>query len=91
MGVSNASSQTVKASTSIYASIGRSEHSRNSQGGVPVDNIGRIIGIELKDYRERRPGKQIEEEIRAEDREHCRRQRRSARAAAAARRPARTS
>ena len=55
--------QTVPGIRAIYASSGRPEHSLNSNGGVPVDNIGHL-GIEMKDYRERRPGKQIEEEIR---------------------------
>ncbi|MBU6442747.1 MAG: efflux RND transporter permease subunit [Alphaproteobacteria bacterium] len=48
---------------SIYAVSGGSNFSLNSQGGVPVDNIGRII-IELKNYRERRPGEEIMNEIR---------------------------
>ena len=49
---------------SIYASSGGQSNSLNSQGGVPVDNIGHI-SIELKDYSERRKGNVILEEIRA--------------------------
>ncbi|HEY8696075.1 MAG TPA: efflux RND transporter permease subunit [Rhizomicrobium sp.] len=48
---------------STYASSGGSNSSLNSQGGVPVDNIGRI-SIEMKDYRERPRGAVILEEIR---------------------------
>ncbi|MBV9692432.1 MAG: efflux RND transporter permease subunit, partial [Alphaproteobacteria bacterium] len=55
--------QTVSGIRDITASSGGQSNSLNSQGGVPVDNIGRL-GLELKDYRERRPAKQIEEEIR---------------------------
>ncbi len=55
--------QTVKGIKRVYAASGGRRMSLNSQGGVPVDNIGRL-GIEMKDYRERRPGKEIEEEIR---------------------------
>jgi multidrug efflux pump len=47
----------------IYASSGGSSQTLNSQGGVPVDNIGRIA-VQLKDYHERRKGKVIFEEIR---------------------------
>jgi multidrug efflux pump len=54
---------TVDGIASIYATSGAQSQTLNSQGGVPVDNIGRI-GIELKDYRERRKGKAILEEIR---------------------------
>ncbi len=47
----------------IYASSGGQSQTLNSQGGVPVDNVGRI-SVQLKDYRERRTGKAIFEEIR---------------------------
>jgi len=47
----------------VYASSGGTSQTLNSQGGVPVDNIGRIA-IQMKDYRERRSGKAILEEIR---------------------------
>ncbi len=55
--------QTVKGIRAVYANSGGQENSLNSQGGEPVDTIGHL-GIEMKDYRERRPGKEIEEEIR---------------------------
>jgi multidrug efflux pump len=55
--------QSVKGIRAIYANSGGQSNSLNSQGGEPVDTIGHL-GIEMKDYRERRPGKQIEEEIR---------------------------
>ena len=55
--------QTVPGIRAISASSGGQSNSLNSQGGVPVDNIGRL-GLEMKDYRERRPSKEIEEEIR---------------------------
>ncbi len=57
--------QTVAGIKTIYASSGGQNQGGflNSNGGVPVDNIGQL-GIEMKDYRERRPGKLIEEEIR---------------------------
>jgi len=55
--------QTVKGIRAVYATSGGQSNSLNSQGGEPVDTIGHL-GIEMKDYRERRPGKQIEEEIR---------------------------
>ncbi len=55
--------QTVPGIRAIYASSGGQSNNLNSQGGVPVDNIGRL-GIEMKDYRERKPGKWIEEQIR---------------------------
>ncbi|MEI9886539.1 MAG: efflux RND transporter permease subunit [Rhizomicrobium sp.] len=48
----------------IYASAGGQMNTSNRDGGAPVDTIGRIT-IELKDYRERRPGKEILAEIRA--------------------------
>jgi multidrug efflux pump len=48
---------------SIYASSGGQSTTLNRSGGVPVDNIGQIQ-IELKDYHERRKGKDILEEIR---------------------------
>ena len=63
MNVSNIV-QTVPGIRAISASSGGQSNSLNSQGGVPVDNIGRI-GVELLDYRERRTAKLIEEEIRA--------------------------
>jgi multidrug efflux pump len=47
----------------IYATAGGQTTTSNRDGGVPVDNIGRL-SIELKDYRERRPGKEILAEIR---------------------------
>ncbi len=69
---------------------GGQSYTLNNQGGVPVDNIGRI-SVELKDYRERRPGKEILEEIRKKTANIAGHACRSARAAATARRPARTS
>ncbi|HEY5336987.1 MAG TPA: efflux RND transporter permease subunit [Rhizomicrobium sp.] len=48
---------------SIYSTSGGQSQSLNSGGGVPVDNIGRI-SVELKDYRERRKGKDILQTIR---------------------------
>jgi multidrug efflux pump len=63
MGISNIV-QTVPGIRAITASSGGQSNSLNSQGGVPVDNIGRL-GIDMKDYRERRPANLIEEEIRA--------------------------
>lgn len=47
----------------VYASAGGQVNTNNRDGGVPVDNIGRLA-VELKDYRERRPGKEIIAEIR---------------------------
>jgi multidrug efflux pump len=47
----------------VYASSGGTSQTLNSQGGVPVDNIGKI-SVQLKDYKERRSGKLIFEEIR---------------------------
>lgn len=55
--------ENVKGIKSVYATSGGQSSTLNSQGGLPVDNIGRI-GLEMKDYRERRPTAQIEEEIR---------------------------
>ena len=55
--------QTVPGIRAIYASSGGQSNSLNSQGGIPVDNIGGL-NIEMKDYRLRRPAKWIEEEIR---------------------------
>jgi multidrug efflux pump len=46
----------------IYATSGEQNSILDSQGGVPVDNIGEIT-IELKDYHDRRPSKQILDEI----------------------------
>ncbi len=71
---------TVAGIKSIYATIGRQNYTLNNQGGVPVDNIGRIT-VELKDFSERAPGNVILEEIRQQDREHCGHPCRSARAA----------
>jgi multidrug efflux pump len=48
---------------SIYASSGGQSNTLNNQGGVPVDNIGHVT-VEMKDYRVRRSGKAILEEIR---------------------------
>jgi multidrug efflux pump len=53
---------TVSGIKSIYAVSGGQVSTNNRDGGVPVDNIGRII-VELKDYKDRRPGKQILAEI----------------------------
>ena len=47
----------------IYAVGGGSIFALNSRGGVPVENIGRVV-MELKNYRERRPGEEIMNEIR---------------------------
>ncbi|HWA88852.1 MAG TPA: efflux RND transporter permease subunit [Rhizomicrobium sp.] len=47
----------------VYATSGGQSNSLNSQGGEPVDVIGHV-SIEMKDYRERRPGREIEEEVR---------------------------
>lgn len=55
--------QTIPGIRAIYASSGGQSISSNRDGGVPVDNIGRL-GIEMKDYRERPSGKLIQEEIR---------------------------
>jgi multidrug efflux pump len=55
--------QTVPGIRAISATSGGQATSLNSQGGVPVDNIGRL-SIELKNYRERHPAKWIEEQIR---------------------------
>ena len=62
MGVERivASSDGIK---SIYATSGEQANTLNSQGGVPVDNIGEIT-IELTDYATRRPGTAILEDIR---------------------------
>ena len=54
---------TVDGIRTIYATSGAQSETLNSSGGVPVDNIGQIQ-IELKDYRLRRKGKDILEEIR---------------------------
>jgi multidrug efflux pump len=48
---------------SIYATSGGSNQSSNRDGGVPVDNIGRIT-LQLKDYRERRKGSAILQTVR---------------------------
>jgi multidrug efflux pump len=47
----------------IYAASGGGGQTLNSSGGVPVDNIGQIQ-IEMKEYKERRKGNVILEEIR---------------------------
>ncbi len=47
----------------VYANSGGQSQTLNSQGGVPVDNIGRV-SVQLKDYRVRRKGSAILEEIR---------------------------
>jgi multidrug efflux pump len=47
----------------VYATSGGQSNSLNSQGGEPVDVIGHV-SIEMKDYRLRRPGRVIEEEVR---------------------------
>jgi multidrug efflux pump len=47
----------------VYATSGGTSQTLNSQGGVPVDNIGKVA-VQLKDYKERRTGKAIFEEIR---------------------------
>ncbi|HTO41452.1 MAG TPA: efflux RND transporter permease subunit, partial [Rhizomicrobium sp.] len=48
---------------SMYATTGGNQRTLNNQGGVPVDNVGRIT-VELKDFKERGPGKKILEDIR---------------------------
>ncbi len=55
--------QSVEGIRAVYATSGGQSNSLNSQGGEPVDNIGHL-GIELKDYRHRRKGKVIADEIR---------------------------
>jgi multidrug efflux pump len=62
MGVSRIA-QSVDGIRAIYASSGGQGNSLNRQGGEPVDNIGHL-GIELKDYRQRRKGKVIADEVR---------------------------
>lgn len=47
---------------SIYATSGGQNTTLNSQGGVPVDNIGDVT-IEFKDYSERRSGLAIVKEV----------------------------
>ncbi len=47
----------------IYATSGGQNFGLNSQGGVPIDNIGHVT-VELKPYAERGPGEKILEEIR---------------------------
>ncbi|MGZ5931555.1 MAG: efflux RND transporter permease subunit [Rhizomicrobium sp.] len=53
---------TVDGIKSIYTSTGGQSFGNGRDGGIPVDNIGRIT-VELKDYSQRRPGKQILAEI----------------------------
>ncbi|HVU21161.1 MAG TPA: efflux RND transporter permease subunit, partial [Rhizomicrobium sp.] len=55
--------QTVPGIRAVYATSGGQGNSLNSQGGEPVDNIGHV-SLEMKDYRERKSSKEIEEEIR---------------------------
>lgn len=55
--------QTVPGIQAIYATSGGQSNSLNSQGGEPVDNIGHV-SLEMKDYRQRLPAKEIEEQIR---------------------------
>jgi multidrug efflux pump len=62
MGVDHIVS-TVKGIKSRFASVGQPTSVNNNDGGVPVDYIGRVT-VELKNYRERRLGKFILEEIR---------------------------
>ncbi|HEY5238932.1 MAG TPA: efflux RND transporter permease subunit [Rhizomicrobium sp.] len=62
MGVENIVA-TVPGIKAIYATSGGQSTTQNNQGGVPVDNIGHVT-VELKDYRERPPGKQVLEAIR---------------------------
>ncbi|HEY0107314.1 MAG TPA: efflux RND transporter permease subunit [Rhizomicrobium sp.] len=62
MGISNIV-ETIAGIRAVYASSGGQANNLNSNGGVPVDNIGQL-GIEMKDYRERRSSKLIQEEIR---------------------------
>ena len=47
----------------VYATSGGSDFGLNSQGGVPVDNIGHVTVV-LKPYAERGPGEVILEDIR---------------------------
>ena len=60
---SSTSSKPSTASSSIYAHRAARARRSTAQGGVPVDNIGQIQ-IEMRDYRERRKGNVILEEIR---------------------------
>ncbi len=62
MGVNNIVA-TVPGIKSLYARTGGNNYTLNNQGGVPVDNVGRIT-VELKDFKERGPGKKILEQIR---------------------------
>jgi multidrug efflux pump len=55
--------ETVPGIRAVAATSGGQSNTLNSQGGLPVDNIGRL-SIELKDYRERHPEAWIEEQIR---------------------------
>ncbi|MBV9542033.1 MAG: efflux RND transporter permease subunit, partial [Alphaproteobacteria bacterium] len=55
--------KTIPGIRDINAASGGQANSLNSQGGLPVDNIGRL-SIELKSYKERHPAKWIEEQIR---------------------------
>ena len=82
--------ETVDGIQSIYATSGGQSQTLNSTGGVPVDNIGKIA-VQLKDYRERRTGKAILEEIRQKTANMPGVHVEVRDAATAARRPARTS
>src|SRR5690242_9866682 len=55
--------QTVPGIRAIYASSGGQSYSLNSNGGVPVDNIG-SLGIEMKEWGHRPKAKEIEQLIR---------------------------
>jgi multidrug efflux pump len=63
MGISRIA-QTVPGIRAIYASSGGQSYSLNSNGGVPVDNIG-ALGIEMKEWGHRPKAKEIERQIRA--------------------------
>ncbi len=63
MGVNQIVATVSTASNPCMPPSGGSNYTLNNQGGVPVDNIGRIT-VELKDYHERGPGKKILEDIR---------------------------
>jgi multidrug efflux pump len=54
--------ETVPGIQSVYMTSGGEIRTNNNEGGVPVDNIGRIT-VELKDYRERPKGSFIMKEI----------------------------
>ncbi|MBN9558116.1 MAG: efflux RND transporter permease subunit [Alphaproteobacteria bacterium] len=54
---------TVPGVKSVYARSGGDNYTLNSQGGIPVDNVGRLT-VELKDYTQRPKQKVILQEIR---------------------------